>query len=370
MSKLIYASSKDPDFYYALKKNISDPVFLLDLKGKKFVFLDEREYGIFKDGKNPDIEPVLLSSLFEKIKLITDEVSFREKLAYHIFQEYDLLDSEVNIPMNFPIDVLDYLRLRGARLKPVAILCPERRKKSKDEIKMIAKNQKNVLKSFREAEKILAASEIKDGRVFYKGKILTSETIKKSIRKVLIKNDLIDIEGMIVSSGAHSAIPHHSGEGEIRPGDPIIIDIFPKNLDNYYAADMTRTYVKGEPKDEFKKMYEAVLAAQEKAISLVKPGMKTKEIYEAAKEELVVRGFHAGEKGFTHGLGHGLGLDIHEAPSLKSVSEDVLVIGDIITIEPGLYYPEIGGVRIEDVLVVTKKGYKNLTNYPKSYLIG
>lgn len=369
MTKLIYSSTKDSDMLYALKKNIADPVFFLETENKKYVFLDQREYGVFKEERYTNIEPILLTPLLEKIKTITEEGDFREKLAYYICLEYGLLDKEIKIPMNFPIDILDYLRARRIRLKPVRILHPERKIKTKAEIKAIAKNQKNVLKAFREMEKILKEAEIKNDSLIYRKKILTSEILKKAIRKILVKNDLIDLDGLIVSSGFHSSIPHHSGAGKVKPNEPIVIDIFPKNLNDGYAADMTRTYVKGTASDELKNMHEAVLAAQEKAIALVRAGARTKDIYGTAKKELLDRGFHAGEQGFIHGLGHGLGLDIHEAPYLNALSEEILEPGNIITIEPGLYYPEIGGIRLEDVLLVTKNGYKNLTNYPKNLLI-
>jgi len=116
-------------------------------------------------------------------------------------------------------------------------------------------------------------------------------------------------------------------------------------------------------------MYNAVLKSQLAAIKKIRAGIGAKEIYDVAKDSILKAGYEVGEKGFIHGLGHGVGLDIHEKPSLKPHSEDVLEAGNIITIEPGLYYPKVGGIRIEDMVLVTKTGCKNLTNYPKSLII-
>jgi Xaa-Pro aminopeptidase len=116
-------------------------------------------------------------------------------------------------------------------------------------------------------------------------------------------------------------------------------------------------------------MYAAVLKAQLAALKRIRAGVSAKEIYDAAADVILKNGYHVGETGFIHGLGHGVGLDIHEKPSLKANLEDILEAGNVITIEPGLYYPNVGGVRIEDMVLVTKTGCKNLTNYPKKLVV-
>ena len=132
---------------------------------------------------------------------------------------------------------------------------------------------------------------------------------------------------------------------------------------------MTRTYVKGAPSEKLQKMYDAVREAQEAGIEAIKPGVSTKDVHALVSGVFIKAGFEVGTKGFVHGTGHGLGLDIHEDPRINDRSDIVLMQGHVVTVEPGLYYPELGGVRIEDVVCVTENGCRNLTNYPKIFCI-
>ena len=140
---------------------------------------------------------------------------------------------------------------------------------------------------------------------------------------------------------------------------------------------MTRTVVKGRASDEFKRLYQTVLSAQKMAIKMIKPGIDTFDIHQAVENYFESKGYitdkiNKPKKGFFHGTGHGVGLDIHEYPMITSESGEgkyILEQGNVITIEPGLYYLEIGGARIEDLLVVTENGYKNLTKSPKENLM-
>jgi len=185
----------------------------------------------------------------------------------------------------------------------------------------------------------------------------------------MLEEDLLNVEGIIISCGPHAAIPHHRGSGPLRPNETIICDIFPRYRGNHYFADMTRTYVKGAPSPELKKLYAAVFEAQTKAIAMVRPGIRFADVHEKCVEIFAKRGYHSGNKGFIHGTGHGLGLDIHEAPYVSKGQTGVFEEGHVVTIEPGLYYPKLGGVRLEDVVWVTKNGCENLTNYPKNFVI-
>jgi Xaa-Pro aminopeptidase len=161
-------------------------------------------------------------------------------------------------------------------------------------------------------------------------------------------------------------------------GESIILDIFPADKASRYYADMTRTVVKGEPGEELQKMYDAVLESQQMALAMVGPSVNGKDIHQKVSDVLHEAGYETllhdqkpGEplqRGFIHGTGHGVGLEIHEAPRVSTADEE-LVPGDVVTIEPGLYYPEIGGVRIEDLVVVTEDGCRNLTKFPKEFRI-
>ncbi|TSA46000.1 aminopeptidase P family protein, partial [bacterium] len=157
-----------------------------------------------------------------------------------------------------------------------------------------------------------------------------------------------------------------NGSGRVLPHQPIVCDIFPRHRKSGYFADMTRTYAKGKPSPEIEKMYQAVWKVQNEIFKKIRSGVSASELHRKAALIFAKLGYGAG---FIHGLGHGVGLDIHEKPSLKPGSVDILEAGNIITVEPGLYYPKVGGVRLEDMILVTKTGCKNLTNYPKRMTI-
>jgi Xaa-Pro aminopeptidase len=376
MNKVIFASTKDSDMHYAVKAPITSSFFYLEIgksaqgrsaSSEKYALLDKVDFGIIP--KNLRIKSVPLKPLAEEAKKLKFRTSDRNKLAYYIFKKYGLMGKKVEVPIHFPLDMADFLRKKGAKLIPTFPLFPERAVKTKEEIKFIKESLAHTKMAFRIIENILQKSKIRGNKIYYKNKILTSEFLKQGAEYALIKKGMFDILGMIVSTGGQTAIPHHSGSGPIRPHETIVCDIFPRHRTSGYFADMTRTYVKGQPSPEIQRMYGIVLKAQQTAIKKIRAGVSAKEIYDAAADVILKNGYHIGETGFIHGLGHGVGLDIHEKPSLKPHSEDILEAGNVITIEPGLYYPKIGGVRIEDMVLVTKTGCRNLTNYPKKLII-
>lgn len=165
----------------------------------------------------------------------------------------------------------------------------------------------------------------------------------------------------IVAAGPHGARPHHDpGDRPIEAGEPVVIDM--GAMVDGYCADLTRTICVGQPPPEFLARYTTVLSAQLAALSGIRAGVTGREADQIAREALTASGF--GEQ-FVHGLGHGVGLLIHEYPSLGKSSDDVLEPGHVITIEPGIYLEEWGGIRIEDLCVVTETGLDILSQAPK-----
>lgn len=371
MHRVIYASSnKNSDAYYAVRIEIPDPFFYVDTGAKQYVFLDHREFGVFQEkNKNPAIELVLVNPLTQEAAQVADKTSGANRLAWTILQKYGLASDPIEVPTSFPLDMADYLRSKGCKITPIQPFFTARLKKTAIEVGAIRDALKRTQKTFVYIEQVLKQSTVRDGVLRYQDKILTSESLKAEVEQILLAEDLVSPEGLIVSCGPHAAIPHHPGSGPLRAGETVVCDIFPKHRANGYFADMTRTYVKGEPSPRVRDMYEAVRAAQEAAEQAVRSGVTGASIHKICVDLLLARGFDVGDKGFTHGTGHGLGLDIHEPPYLNSTSKEILEEGHVVTIEPGLYYPELGGVRIEDVVVVTKDGCENLTQYHKEYLM-
>jgi Xaa-Pro aminopeptidase len=185
-----------------------------------------------------------------------------------------------------------------------------------------------------------------------------------------MENDCV-AQHTIVACGDDACDPHNEGSGPFRAHEAIVMDVFPKSSENGYYADITRTVVKGKPSDALRRVYDTVLEGQEMGLAMVKAGGSGKAIHTAIHDLFERAGYKTGVinermQGFFHGTGHGVGLEIHEAPRISRV-DDTLQPGHVVTVEPGLYYPGIGGVRIEDTVLVTNNGYENLTTFPKFF---
>jgi len=200
----------------------------------------------------------------------------------------------------------------------------------------------------------------------------TAEEAHVVIDRTLAKYDCISPEGHIVGAGPQSFAPHYLGEGPIESGQPIVIDIYPQSQETGFFADMTRTVCLGVPSKQLQDMYNAVKQVQEDCIALLKPGASCDQIHQAAVDQFIAMGYDTsglgGEfkfyEGFVHSVGHGLGQEVHEEPFFGNDRGNVLQVGDVITIEPGLYYKHIGGVRLEDLFLITEDGYEQLTTLP------
>lgn len=248
-------------------------------------------------------------------------------------------------------------------------LFEERMIKSEEEIGWIEEAQRANEAALRKALKVIRDSEIKNGLLLSKGKVLTSGRIRKIIELELFKRGYLAKE-TIVACGKDSAIPHAKGSGPLKAHQPIVMDIFPQSIETGYFADMTRTFVKGKASKKLTKMYYTVLEGQKIALGMIKEGAEGEKIHKAVEKCFTSQGFKTSISsdlpyGFFHGTGHSLGLEIHEHPVISKRRKDILKAGNVVTVEPGLYYPGFGGVRIEDLVVVTKDGCRNLTKFEK-----
>jgi len=241
--------------------------------------------------------------------------------------------------------------------------------KSKKEVRAIEETQRAVEDSFEEILEILRRSRIRRDRLVYAGEVVTSESLRRALHIALLERDCV-ARNTIVACGDQGCEPHCRGSGPIRPHQTIIFDIFPRSEKTRYFADMTRTVVKGRASKEVRRLYEAVREGQELGIAKIRAGVNGRSVHRAIANHFEKMGFHTerrngGWVGFFHGTGHGVGIDIHEPPWLLRTTESVLPAGAVVTVEPGLYYPGVGAVRLEDMVLVTRERGRNLTRFPK-----
>jgi Xaa-Pro aminopeptidase len=273
--------------------------------------------------------------------------------------------SNVVVPPSFPHGVAKYLQQRGIRVSVAEKeLFPERAVKTPEELRNISDAQQAAVIAMRAAITLIADSEVDgSGCLRNRGRILTSESVREFVARILFNQNCLARE-IIIAGGPQAADPHENGSGVLRAGETIVFDIFPRHMGHGYWGDLTRTVVKGKASPFMRRVYHAVKAAQSAALARVRGGVKASSVHQAAVDEFKRRGFQKGvtdgrSTGFIHSTGHGVGLAIHEAPSI-STADGRLKPGNVITIEPGLYYPGVGGVRIEDTVVVTASGWRYL----------
>lgn len=269
----------------------------------------------------------------------------------------------ITVAGDFPIGLAQTLRRQhlGVRVtrRP---LFPQREIKSAAEQRQIGECQRAAVSAMRVACRLIAdAAPALDGTLRLGQQVLTSERVQLAIHQTLLTQQCVG-HGTIVAGGRQSADPHATGAGPLKAGEPIVIDIFPQHLRHGYWGDLTRTVVRGSASPRLRAMYRAVRAAQRAALATIKAGVTAARVHAAATREIQRRDFVTGviqgkPQGFIHSTGHGIGLEIHEAPGIGQ-RPNRLRCGQVITVEPGLYYQDIGGMRIEDLVVVTRTGYR------------
>ena len=299
----------------------------------------------------------------EALKLEPSSVGPAELI--HYFAKLHQVN-KLEVPESFPS--VYYAKLLDAGLKlriGQEPFFPERELKTDDEALAIRKANAASAAGIRAAERVLRASKIIGKRLKYDGRTLTAEHLRTLIDQACLAKGAV-AQNTIVACGRQACDPHEVGHGPLKPNELIIIDVFPRMQKTGYHGDMTRTFLKGRANEKQRALVNAVQSAQSAALAKVKAGVKGSTVHSAAADTFRSKGFHTERRGevfvgFIHSTGHGLGLDIHEAPRV-SKNTGRLRKSHVITIEPGLYYPEIGGCRIEDVVRVTEGGCEPLSS--------
>jgi len=374
--RLLYGSTipghqfLSPDLYWKTRFNAYDPFFLVEF---------------------PDGDTVMLASMLEFERAKKEAKNCRAELVTQymddgrttsldavaaLLQRFCPAPEGIVVPASMPAYVFNGLLDAGFSVEVAeydAPWYPGRAIKSEEEIAWIEEVQRKTEAVLWKVVRILRDSKILPGDgilVDEHGSVLTAERVRDFMELELSREGCL-ADSTVVACGDQAVDPHAIGSGPLRANLPIVIDVYPRSRSTWYWADMTRTFFKGKPTAEAERLYWTVLSAQCLAIQLIYAGIDGSKIQRAVEGFFKTNGYETGEKdgviqGFTHSVGHGVGLELHEhgVPNISTTPSE-LKEGCVVTVEPGLYYLGIGGARIEDLVVVTKDGCRNLTSFPK-----
>lgn len=364
----IAASESDSNLYYATKFVAPDPFIYLEVKGERMLVMSDLELDRAKT--QASVDRVLSYSDVEanaKGQGIKEPTTI--DVVHVVLKEAGI--RRLMVPANFPFIHATRLQELGYSLKPKRDPFYEQRVvKTTEEVQHIEASQRATEEAVATAHEALRQAVIKNGQLWIDGTVLTSERVKQMINVKLMERGCV-AQHTIVAGGEQACDPHNEGNGPLPADRSIIFDVFPRSATSRYFADMSRTVVRGAARPELKRLYQTVKDAQEEAIDKVKDGADGMKIHQGICARFDKAGYKTGlvngrMQGYFHGTGHGVGLDIHEAPRISRTGS-LLQEGHVVTVEPGLYYPGLGAVRIEDMVLVTKDGCRNLTNFPKTF---
>jgi len=364
---IVAASETDPNLLYATGFSAPDAFIFFQRRGRKYLVINDLE--LDRARRHAKVDTVLaLTSVEAELKRRKHRVMDTAAVLWLIFQKRKI--RFVLVPPNFPLGLADHLRRLGVRVKPSSeSFFPEREIKSPAEVREIARSQRAAEDGMEAAIGMIRESRIVRGWLYHGATKLTAETVRERIATAVMRHGC-QASKTIVACGEQGCDPHEVGHGPLRAHRSIILDIFPRSQGSGYWGDITRTVVKGMASDSLKTLYTAVLAAHSLALGRIRAGARGDAIHQSILEEFEQRGFQTGVQngrlqGFFHGTGHGVGLEIHELPRISPRGHLPLKAGHVVTVEPGLYYSGLGGVRLEDLVVVSRTGFRNLTRFPK-----
>lgn len=376
-------SYRFPDLYHLTRFLAPDPFIALEHGEARVVIASALEIG--RAQKESRATEVRHSDEFGARELAmaglpSDEIA--ATVMQRLLAERGL--AQVSVPPYFPIGVADRVRAKGIELLVAQDLEQRRRRKRPDEIAAIEAAQRATEEAFAEGVEALRRAKVRrDSTLELDGEVFTAERLRAIVERALLDRGCVAPEQSITAPGKQAADPHMTGTGPLHANEAIVMDLYPQHAASRYYTDMTRTVSKGTPADEICRMYEVVKRAQDKGIVALRPGATGREIHELVEDVIYDAGYETlrpGHKrrpddpivrGMIHGTGHGVGLQIHEAPSIGRGRSGQLPLetGDVVTIEPGIYDPDIGGVRLEDILVVTEDGHRDLTRAARDLVV-
>lgn len=368
--KLLIASSEtSADLLYKTSFFVPDPVVFFDREGETTLVLSDLE--LERGRKEAKVSEVLSQKELLKKNTKSQKPQHLGHVALALLRQKKC--RSIFIPENFPAKYGFFLKEQGIALHIGANpFYRERLVKSAVEIEQMRPAVLAAEEGLRRALSLLSQAKIVKNFLYVGKEKLTSESVRSVIEQACLQKHGLALH-TIVASGSQASDPHQIGFGPLLAHTPIVFDIFPRSLETHYFADMSRTVIVGKPSCEVEKMVKAVLTAQKEALARVRAGVKASAVHFAATQAFADLGFPTERRrgrpvGFIHSTGHGVGLEIHEPPRLAPGGE-ALEEGMVVTVEPGLYYPEWGGARYEDMVLVQKNGAEVLTKSQKVVII-
>jgi Xaa-Pro aminopeptidase len=365
---MVADTERDADMLYAVGMFVPDPFIFLRSRGRSYVVMSDLEIDRARK-QAPDCRVLSLSRYQRKLRDAGAKRPGIPDVLRALLREKGI--RRVVVPQSFSYGLAADLQRRRVRVVPKpGSFFPEREFKSAPEVKKISAALLMAEIGMAEAIEVLRRSRVGKGhRLLYHDVPLTSEKLRAVIDTAILQAGGL-ASHTIVAGGAQGCDPHEGGYGPLRANEPIILDIFPRSQKTGYFGDITRTVVRGQASEAIRKLYATVFRGQKLAFQKMRAGVPTKQVHRTVQEFFECEGYRTGRhqgrmQGFFHGTGHGLGLEIHEQPRVGPNSNGTLKPGQVVTVEPGLYYPEIGGVRLEDVALITRTRPRNLTRFEK-----
>ncbi len=358
---IVAAPENDADMLYATRFFAPDAFIFLQQNGKRTVVLSDLE--IDRGRKQAQADEFLPYSTFEKeVQGKSKKPPPYEKVLAHFLRKRKVRSAIV--PANFPLGFARELEAQKIRLHPTnGLFWPEREAKSESELRLMRKALEITEAGMARGIEVLRQSKPgKAQKLQWHDANLTSEILRAEIETAVLRAGGLPAN-TIVAGGDQACDPHERGHGPLKANSLIILDIFPRSATSGYYGDLTRTVLRGRASDAQRRLWETVNEGQALALRKMKPGVDGLKLHNEVKKFFTDRGYptevrNGRQTGFFHGTGHGLGLEIHEFPRFQKT---IFKPGQVLTVEPGLYYPGLGGVRTEDVVAITKNGIRKLS---------
>ena len=364
---LLYADTHaSADMLYFGRVEVHDAFIAFGARGRKISVQSALELGRVK--RTGAFDTVLSRETWlERARELYGPKAGVAEIIASLAGEYGL--RHFRVPDDFPASLYVKLTKLGLKLGFAdGLMFPERESKTDWEAACIREGNRLCSVGFLAAEKVLRAATIKGRTLRHRGKLLTSESLRFAI-DTAINEQGGNAQDTIVAGGDQACDPHERGSGPLRPHELIIIDVFPRVVKTGYFGDMTRTYLKGRASEAQRRLCATVREAQLRATQTIRAGVDGRLVHRAVTDCFAAAGYETkhgkgGSVGFFHGTGHGLGLAVHDPGRMSAVTPYPLKKGSVMTVEPGLYYPGLGGCRWEDVVQVTATGTRSLSKHP------